>query len=276
MNEKSKKVKEAKINKKSHFALHTSQNSGITLVALIITIIVLLILAVVAIRAVSNDGIISHAKNAREEYEQAQTNEQTQLQNYLNVLNENNPKGSGAGNVAYTIGQEVMVGTERFYVIKDSDATQDKVTLLAKDCIDTTNLLQSSSAGNVKFSTESYWGEGTSPYDIVEPDTIPATHIAAKAAYDYGVEVGGTGRLMTYREAEALQSENSDILYGENGKSSSSYLNYWLGSAYDTGFVWHVNGDGSSLYGNYGYGIGSLCGVRPVVEILKSKVSIAP
>ena len=68
---------------------HPKGEKGITLVALIITIIVLLILAVVAIRAISNDGIISHAKNARAEYEKTQAEEQTQLQNYLNVLNEN-------------------------------------------------------------------------------------------------------------------------------------------------------------------------------------------
>ena len=43
-------------------------NRGITLVALIITIIVLLILAVVTIREITGDGIIAHAKNAREQW----------------------------------------------------------------------------------------------------------------------------------------------------------------------------------------------------------------
>ena len=80
------KIKERKFNKKSHNTYRTSQNSGITLVALIITIIVLLILAVVAIRAVSNDGIISHAKNAQTEYEKAQTNEQGLLEYYESYL----------------------------------------------------------------------------------------------------------------------------------------------------------------------------------------------
>ena len=65
---------------------------GITLVALIITIIVLLILAVVAISAVSNDGIINHAKNAKTEYQAAQTNESANLTNYEDKLNTwNNP-----------------------------------------------------------------------------------------------------------------------------------------------------------------------------------------
>ena len=60
---------------------------GITLVALIITIIVLLILAVVAIAAVNGDGIINHAKNAKVEYTNAQTNEADVLtNNYENAL----------------------------------------------------------------------------------------------------------------------------------------------------------------------------------------------
>jgi len=62
---------------------------GITLIALIITIIVLLILAVVAIGAIQNDGIIEHAKEARDRYETAQNKEQIALNNYLEKLKEN-------------------------------------------------------------------------------------------------------------------------------------------------------------------------------------------
>lgn len=64
---------------------------GITLVALIVTIIVLLILAAVTIGAIQNDGIIEHAKNAREQYGKAQTNEKTTLEGYLEKINENDP-----------------------------------------------------------------------------------------------------------------------------------------------------------------------------------------
>lgn len=93
MNEE--KIKERKINKKSHNTYRTSQNSGITLVALIITIIVLLILAAVAIRAISNDGIISKAKEAQTKYEDAQTNEQAKLEEYLREIESNIPNKSG-------------------------------------------------------------------------------------------------------------------------------------------------------------------------------------
>ena len=44
-----------------------NKEKGITLIALIITIVVLLILAVVAINAVTGDGIIQHATNAKTE-----------------------------------------------------------------------------------------------------------------------------------------------------------------------------------------------------------------
>ena len=63
------------------------KQKGITLVALIITIIVLLILAVVAIAAVSGGNILNHARNARDDYKQATTNEENTLGYYENYLN---------------------------------------------------------------------------------------------------------------------------------------------------------------------------------------------
>ena len=65
---------------------------GITLIALIITIIVLLILAVVAISAIKGDGIIAHAKNAKKAYSEAQTNEKSTMQGYLDRLEESQLK----------------------------------------------------------------------------------------------------------------------------------------------------------------------------------------
>ena len=76
-------------NQKSKHKIPSAlSNKGITLIALIITIVVLLILAVVAIGAVQNDGIINHAKNARDEYEKAGVNENTTLEGYLSKIEE--------------------------------------------------------------------------------------------------------------------------------------------------------------------------------------------
>jgi len=70
-------------------------NKGITLVALVITIIVLLILAVVAIQAITNDGILNYAENAKSEYEFAQEDEEKRLENLVTDIDENVPGGSG-------------------------------------------------------------------------------------------------------------------------------------------------------------------------------------
>ena len=64
----------------------TKQEKGITLIALIITIVVLLILAVVAINSIQNDGILSHAGNTANTYNQAVKNEQDVLDGYLGYL----------------------------------------------------------------------------------------------------------------------------------------------------------------------------------------------
>ena len=65
----------------------TKENSAITLIALVITIIVLLILAGVTITALSGDnGILQNAGKAKEQTEEAQTEEQTTLSTYENYI----------------------------------------------------------------------------------------------------------------------------------------------------------------------------------------------
>ena len=56
------------------------QERGITLIALVVTIVVLLILAGVSISLVlNNNGVISKAKDAKNQYAEAQTNDEKQL-----------------------------------------------------------------------------------------------------------------------------------------------------------------------------------------------------
>ena len=84
----------------------TKEQKAITLIALIITIVVLLILATVAINSVVNDGIISHAGNATNKYNESVVNEGTILNEYLNYLDLNNG-GSGSGLGDATVGTKV-------------------------------------------------------------------------------------------------------------------------------------------------------------------------
>ncbi len=60
--------------------IKNKQEKGITLIALVVTIVVLLILAGVSISLVlNNNGVISRAKEAKNRYAEAQTNEEKQL-----------------------------------------------------------------------------------------------------------------------------------------------------------------------------------------------------
>ena len=110
------------------------------------------------------------------------------------------------------------------------------------------------------------------PYDLTETGEPDISHYAARDAYDYGVIIGGKGRLMTLSEAKALEAINKDILYGINGKSSSNFLVYWLSTASCSDDVWSVYGLGRNIAEDSllsdEYGIG----VRPVVEIAKSSI----
>ena len=60
--------------------IKSKQEKGITLIALVVTIVVLLILAGVSISLVlNNNGVISKAKDAKNQYAEAQTNDEKQL-----------------------------------------------------------------------------------------------------------------------------------------------------------------------------------------------------
>lgn len=73
---------------------NSKNQNGITLIALVITIIVLLILAMVSIKLVWDGGIIAHAQNAVNSYNEAQTNELEQL----NILEEQFKQYGGSNN----------------------------------------------------------------------------------------------------------------------------------------------------------------------------------
>ena len=299
------------------------KQNGITLIALIITIIVMLILVGVTVSVALNGGLFDTSKTATTQT-QLELEKEALLSSVVGAIKTDgtvdftkldadlptnewrgsngtytSPKGNifivdengriEKGSIKYTpysIGDEVTVKGESFFVIEESDETEDKVVLLAKDCI----------AENVAFSSENYWGSGTG-YNIVEPEpsldsvtgklTLPESHIAAKLAFDYGVELGGTGRLLTYNEANNLVNMNSyieNIVYGKYEESDG--LRYWLASPYSNDSVYILNGKGydmSGYWGSNGYfknakysTVLSLSdfGVRPVIEISKDSVEM--
>ena len=242
----------------------TKEQKGITLVALIVTIVVLLILATVTINSIQNYGIINKAKNVAEKFNEAQEKEQNMFNEYLDYFN-----GNSGSNKAYSIGDEVTVKGEEFYVIVNSDKNQTTVLLLAKENINTTTLVQSSSANTIEFSETDYWT--SYPSDLTETGVPDSTHYAAYAAYQYGAKIGGTGRLMTYDEANALiGAGETAMIWGE--ESTNGYLCYWLGTAYDSDAVYGAWSSSKTLDWSY-YDDGQSNGVRPVIEISKDLIT---
>ena len=74
------------------------ENKAITLIALVITIVVLIILASVAINmTLGNNGLFTRAKTAKEQYQNAQDYEQTQIAKYSNEID--SYVGGGRGNI---------------------------------------------------------------------------------------------------------------------------------------------------------------------------------
>ena len=208
---------------------------------------------------------------------------------------------------SYSIGDEVHVGDEEFYVLEASDSRESTVTLFAKYNLSTTatsgHYMQaknaSYSATACQFSNDYYWSSEYSNHyqtgitytvsdiqlDLNELE-IPSTEtLSANAilkAQDYAEALGGTdGRLLKWEEMRSLRSSYADMIWGnENqmGTSSSTYgLNYWLGSAamppYTNGYICVVWGQYDDVVMGAKYDDGRSHGVRPVIIISKSKVS---
>lgn len=119
----------------------------------------------------------------------------------------------------YTVGEEVTIGDEHFYVIADDT---EKVTLLAKYNLNTVGTAQSNattfSETACEFSSTNYWStiEGiTYPYDLNDTPTSADTDAIEKAR-TYGTNIGGKGRLLTREETETLTTNHGGIIYGTN------------------------------------------------------------
>ena len=178
------------------------------------------------------------------------------------------------------IGDEVTVRGEQFYVL-NWDNNCDTVDLIAKYNLNTAGKAQQNAAYGAtacKFSSTNYWSSSfkSSPFNLNDFIGFTSTDALGKAK-SYGRSKGAvSSRLLSYEEANALKTKASSdtkietMLLGK--ENTNGYLRYWLGSANDTRSVWCVFGDFSYLGGNYCIG-SSDCGVRPVITVLKSKIS---
>ena len=118
--------------------IKNKQEKGITLIALVVTIVVLLILAGVSISLVlNNNGVISRAKEAKNRYAEAQTNEEKQLNEVSDWIKEavgDTTGGGSAGGSGSTVdgvpipeGYYYVGGTKaKGLVISDAEADNEK------------------------------------------------------------------------------------------------------------------------------------------------------
>ena len=91
--------------------IKNKQEKGITLIALVVTIVVLLILAGVSISLVlNNNGVISKAKDAKNQYAEAQTNDEKQLNEVVDWIDTKVGDTTGGGSVTKIDGVPIPEG----------------------------------------------------------------------------------------------------------------------------------------------------------------------
>ena len=181
------------------------------------------------------------------------------------------------------IGDEVTVGGEQFYVL-NWDNNLNTVDLISKYNLNRQGTAQQNAKYGTTacaFSSTNYWSSSftSTPFNLNDFIGYTATDAIGKAK-SYGRSKGAvSSRLLSLEEASALSikaSSNTKINTMLLGKANSAngFLYYWLGSAYSTDLVWRVNGNGGygALYSDTFRSPG-LYGVRPVITILKSKIS---
>ena len=213
----------------------------------------------------------------------------------------------------YRLGQEVTINvakgnetvTESFYVLIDDNTNSNgNITLLAKYNLDITpdpndatgKYYQLPNANSVdtcdQFSSIVYWGEDEAVEDeiiTIDLNNYDMSYNQTKGnnaimrARDYAtstINSNAEGRLLTYEEADTLQSDYGTMIFGTANKQGEDldeyYLWYWLSSVdvdYWLGWtdVCCVFGDETS--------IGTRCfddqdgiGVRPVITVSKSLI----
>ena len=179
-----------------------------------------------------------------------------------------------------SIGDEVTVGGEQFYVLEWNNDS-DVVRLISKYNLNKAGTAQQNAASGTTgclFSSTNYWSSSftSSPFNLNDFIGYKATDAIGKAKR-YGRSKGAvSSRLLSYEEANALapkakSNTKIDTMLWGKANTANGYLDYWLGSAGNADSVWYVDGRNGGLYDYYYYG--NVYGVRPVITILKSKIS---
>ena len=250
---------------------------GITLIALIITIIVMLILVSVTISIAVNGGLFGYAGRAARETE----NEKNKELSWLNIRNNMSTdelieRYSNSGETLETtnphtgtgtdVGDMYTIGTEKFYVIGSDETT---VTLLAEKCLGRITIENEQNEVIdivVQNDDNPYYEEYVSRNSVLELYQGTLTNWVGLTTNDV--------RFMSKDEANALQTDHPDILYGDpaNMKYQLSDSELVDDGEAEIEYVWVVDGPNSEIckknaslpYDEYLY--------RLVVVVLKSNL----
>ena len=187
-----------------------------------------------------------------------------------------------------TVGSEVAIGDEHFYIISSDE---DSVTMLAKynlhvgNSVDSswrptllenpTGIQDSSAIGSfddnpvigvLKFSSSKYWGNASSGTYVYDSRSTLYNYVENYKVYleSYGAAVE-EARLIKVEELVALGCNSSSY----SCKSAPSWVystSYWTGNFFNENFVNSIFGGGSYIASSeYGYDIGH--GIRPVITL---------
>ena len=178
---------------------------------------------------------------------------------------------------AYSVGDQVSYNNINYYVIKDSSASEESVTLLKAEPLSADDITTYSAGTGAKTSGNGmqYHSESSAYSTSYVKTTVDAWKIAK-------APLATEARLIQYDEFANLGYEwgvynvsNEGYVKGENTPSwvyNSNYY-YWTMTPYQdsAASLWYVNYDGN-LYDGGGVN-GNYNAVRPVITISKSALS---
>ena len=195
-----------------------------------------------------------------------------------------------------TIGSEVSIGDEHFYIISSNS---DSLVMLTKynlfvgnECTSTSSSSctdygtsatglqnsemlgyvsgQSVRKGTMMFSSSKYWSSSSYPKYVYNSSSTVYNHVQNYKTYleSQGLVIQ-EARLIKVEELETLKCSMSDCSCAD-APSWVDMTSYWTGAAYSSSYMWYVVSDGGFNY--YSNTISNRYGVRPVIVISKSEI----
>ena len=220
--------------------IKNKQERGITLIALVVTIVVLLILAGVSISLVlNNNGVISKAKDAKNQYAEAQTNEEKHFNEVTDWIDTTVGDITGGGSVTKIDGVPIpegyyYVGGTKAKGLVISDNVADKELDKGKENV------RRDLAGNqwvwVPVETPSSLYTTVTEGVALSGSTGVKTTKYTNSEIISGQTRGLPGDTSTYREPDILTDSmlgDTDAYYTEAGFSSLKDMAETMVSEYD-------------------------------------------